>query len=194
MSRPLEPGLVAEGVSDVDFLVPVIDRFLNRLLTARSGTFVDLRPTLASECVKKHGKERFVEAARSLGQVCDLVFVHADHHERREAEALRELLACPTVVLVPKRETETWMLADPRAFRGIRGADVSLLPKVADLEREPAPKILLARVLRAAGVRRPTDYFEMLGDEIDLAALNRVPAFARWAAETERALKGLKYL
>ncbi|WP_170201280.1 DUF4276 family protein [Actinocorallia herbida] len=189
------PGLVAEGESDHDFLRPVIFRFLKELLIENPAADFDLSETLSSTCVKKHGKERFTEAATKLGKRCHLVFVHADHNEAHEAVALKTVIACRTVVLVPERETESWMLADPDAFAKVRGADLGSLPKdPAAAERVAEPKAMLAKVLRPAGITRPTDYFGRLGEDISLQVLGRIPAFARWADETKEALKGLGYL
>ncbi|MCD0448291.1 DUF4276 family protein [Actinocorallia sp. API 0066] len=195
MSRPLRPGLVTEGESDQDFLLPVIDRYLAAELVRNRAADFDLLETVPSPRVKKHGKELFTEAARALGRRCHLVFVHADFSEAHEADALLPVLACAAVVLVPKRETESWMLADPAAFQRLRGARTDLLPRdPAAVEREPKPKALLARVVKPARVSDPADYFGLLGEDISLQVLGRVPAFARWADDTKEALKGLGYL
>jgi hypothetical protein len=196
MPRGLRPGLIAEGDSDCDFLEPVIDRQLRELLEQGTKT-VEVRPVSRSACVKKHGKRRFHDAALRLADPCELVFVHADHHEAHEADAMaREINGrCRAVVLIPKRETEAWILADPSAFRRIRGAAVSHLPPVAkDVEKVQEPKTLLLKVLGPAGIDRPADEFSLLGRDIGLTALAAVPAYAAWVSETEKALKGLKYL
>ncbi|GAB2809538.1 hypothetical protein GCM10022221_03640 [Actinocorallia aurea] len=67
LSRPLVPGLVAEGDPDHDFLRPVIDRFLKGVLVENRAADFDLSATVSSPAVKKHGKDRFVEAAQALG-------------------------------------------------------------------------------------------------------------------------------
>ncbi|GAB2809531.1 hypothetical protein GCM10022221_03630 [Actinocorallia aurea] len=109
--------------------------------------------------------------------------------------ALKPVVACRTVVLVPRRETESWMLADRAAFAKVRGADVGLLPSdPTAVEKAAEPKAVLAKALRSAGITRPTDYFGRLGEDISLQVLGRIPAFARWADETKEALKGLGYL
>ncbi|GAA4228564.1 hypothetical protein GCM10022254_18930 [Actinomadura meridiana] len=195
MSRPLRPGLIAEGDSDCDFLLPVIDRQLNEILLANPSADCDVFPSRRSVCVKKHGKQRFREAAARLARQCQLVFVHADHHEVHEAEEMAaDIGQNPhhAVVLVPKRETEAWLLADAEAFRRVRGAEIGILPD--DVEKEQDPKALLKKVMGPAGVDRPADYFELLGQDISLDVLKTVPAYKRWYDRTADALKGLHYL
>ncbi|WP_158581480.1 DUF4276 family protein [Actinomadura spongiicola] len=195
MSRPLRPGLVAEGDSDCDFLLPVIDRQLNEILLSNPAADYDVFPTRRSVCVKKHGKQRFREEAAKLARQSQLVFVHADHHEAHEAEEMAAAIrqnAHHAVILVPKRETEAWLLADREAFRRVRGAETDRLPN--DVEKEHDPKALLKKVMGPAGVDRPADYFELLGQDISLDVLKSVPAYRRWYDRTVDALKGLHYL
>jgi hypothetical protein len=96
------------------------------------------------------------------------------------------------VVLVPERETEAWLLADPGALRRIRGAETGILPD--DVAKEPDPERLLKKVMSPAGVDDPADYFGSLGEDISLAVLGTVPVYKRWCEGTMNALKGLRYL
>lgn len=200
MSRPLRPGLVAEGESDCDFLAPLIDRQLSELMFANTAADFDLFRTERSICVKKHGRRRFHDAALELAGQCQILFIHADHNERHEAEQLAaevrdQVGRCCPVVLVPKRETEAWLLADAGAFRRIRGADVGLLPtNPSDVEQVEDPKRLLKQVMTGGRVDRPSDFFGVLGENVELSVLSRVPAYTMWLAATENALKGLGYL
>ncbi|WP_436773053.1 hypothetical protein [Yinghuangia sp. YIM S09857] len=200
MSRPLVVGLITEGRSDRYFLEPLVLRQVGSLLEQGARRTVALaddvatcpRATMVSDEALLH-----VEAAE-LARRCHLLFVHSDWNERGKAEKLAESLSggqARTVVLAPRRETEAWMLADARAFRRLRGADVAYLPTASEaVEKEPDPKSRLRQVMAQVTHNRAEDYFESLGQSVDLTALAKVPAYADWVTRTTLILKELHFL
>jgi hypothetical protein len=198
MSRPLRPGLVAEGDSDCRFLMPVIDRQLGTVLHSHPHADFDLVPIRRSTYVKKHGSERFRRAASELAATCHVLFVHADYREKREAERMAGEIgttACRPVIIVPKQETEAWLLADAAMLKRIRGADLSVVPSAPKaVEDIPDPKKTLASAVAPAGVADPADFFDLLGRNVDLGILRRIPAYRDWLGRTVECLKGLNYL
>lgn len=200
MSRPLVPGLLAEGKTDELFLGAVIFRQLRRLTEGRSRHVVDVERTEIGECRTTKDHDRLVEAAAGLASDCHLIFIHNDHDKRDKATATAKLLVDrdlgkPVVTLVPVRETEAWLLADRSAWATLRGSHVELLPaNPKDVQKLADPKPVLDAIIPKSGARSRDDYFEYMGQNVDLAVLARIPAYAEWVATTEDALRGLGYL
>ncbi|MDP9849412.1 hypothetical protein [Streptosporangium lutulentum] len=192
MSRPLVPGLVAEGEADEGFLGIVISRQL-RELTWMSPHAVDVEATEVVSCDREH----MVTALEELAADCHLLFTHDDERERGKAGGKADGVRYHSHYLVPViglGETEAWMLADPAVWSGLEGSDLSGLPsRPRDVERITDPVGLLAATVPRRG-KPIRDYFEYVGRNIDLAVLAQVPAYADWVAETRNALKGLGYL
>jgi len=134
---------------------------------------------------------------------CDLLFIHRDAEnaapEKRISEitgALQEVQAeiqlPPTVLIVPVRMLEAWLLFDLRAIRRAagnpHGTQLLNLPRPARLENLSDPKTRLNQILRAASglsgrrlksfdhnlaLHRIPDYIE------DFSPLRTLPAFQR---------------
>ncbi|MFC4060766.1 hypothetical protein ACFOWE_20895 [Planomonospora corallina] len=187
MTRPLVPGLVAEGEADEDFLSAVISRQLRELVRDSPHT-VDVEATRVITC----DREQRVAALERLAGDCHLIFAR-DGRARGRADGVR-YHSHYLVPVIGLGDTEAWPLADPAVWAGLRGGDLSALPAVpGDVERIAYPRQALAAVAPRRG--RPVgDYFEYIGRNIDLAVLARVPGYADWVAETRNALKGLAYL
>ncbi|PRY02129.1 DUF4276 family protein [Allonocardiopsis opalescens] len=188
MTRLLIPGLLAEGASDELFLGRVIVRQLRRSTQASARCEVDVGDVALSDLHTVADGERVAQAAAELAAECHVLFVHHDHRERGKADRLLERLTelgvgCPAVPLIPKRETEAWLLADPAAWTGIGGANRQLLPaRSADAERVHDPKALLERIVPR---RRAVDEcLELLGETTDLEVLDRLPAYRAWVERT----------
>jgi hypothetical protein len=200
MSRPLVPGLLAEGRTDELFLGTVIFRHLRDLTERACRHVVDVARTEIGAGRTTGDLDEVTNAALDLAGDCHVICVHNDHNERGKAAQIAAALAdhrcaIPVIPLVPLRETEAWLLADPRAWAALRGSDVRVLPKrPMDVEKLPDPKKVLDAVLPSRGGRARDDYFDYLGQNIDLSVLARVPAYSAWASETEKALEGLGYL
>ncbi|MFG1945055.1 hypothetical protein [Nonomuraea sp. NPDC048826] len=154
MSRPLVPGLVAEGDTDEVFLGRVIARQL-RALTDFAPRPVDVQSVQYAGCRMTRDDGRINEAIAELAADCHLIFLHSDHRERGKADRLAGgPVARPVVSLVPVKETEAWLLADRAVWERVPGADTGPLPrKPREAERLPDPKAVLDKVL--AGGRPP---------------------------------------
>lgn len=196
MSRPLVPGLVAEGGTDEIFLGIVISRQLRDLTAASSRCVVDVEATEIAACRSILDCERVVGALAELAADCHLLFVHNDHRERDKADAIvnGSWICMPVIRMVPVKETEAWLLADSGVWVRLGGSDLRRLPaRPRDVEKISDPKKILAEVAPQRG-KPVRDYFEYIARNIDLAILAQVPAYADWVAETRNALKGLGYL
>ncbi|SFN05057.1 MULTISPECIES: DUF4276 family protein [Actinomadura] len=200
MSRPLVPGLVAENTTDERFLGAVVFRQLRALTEKGTRHVVDVGKTEIGECWTIKDADRVCRAVVELAKDCHLICVHNDHNERGKAEKVVEVLRAqgltiPVVPLVPVRETEAWLLADRKVWAGLRGSDISGLPeRPRDVEKILDPKPVLDAVRPGSGRRSRVDYFDYIGQNVDLDVLAQIPAYAAWVAETDEALKGLGYL
>jgi hypothetical protein len=206
MTRPLVPGLLAEGITDTSFLAPLIRRQLVALSEKSARCVVSVGAVQLADCHTVEHPDRVLDAAVELAADCHLLFVHHDHRERTRADALIARIedrlggAGPRGVrVVPVKETEAWMLADRAALGSIRGAEPDLAelpPAPRDVERVEDPKALLRRVLPGASRRQRVlyDYFDYLGRRVDAAVLVAVPAYAEWVESTTSTLKELRFL
>ncbi|GAA1762436.1 hypothetical protein [Nonomuraea bangladeshensis] len=194
MSRPLVPGLIAEGETDEIFLGLVIFRQLRELTWSSGRCVVDVEPTEIASCRSIRGQTRVTSALTDLAADCHVLFVHNDHRERGKAEAVLAGLRLPVIGLIPVKETEAWLLADRQVWGGLKGVDLRPLPgSPGEVEKVADPKKLLDEVV--GGQDWPVrDYFEYIGRNIDLDVLGQVPAYAAWVAEAKNVLKGLGYL
>ncbi|RKS75104.1 uncharacterized protein DUF4276 [Actinomadura pelletieri DSM 43383] len=200
MSRPLVPGLLAENTTDERFLGVVVFRQLRALTEKGTRHVVDVAKTEIGDCWTIKDADRVCRAVLELAADCHLICVHNDHNERGKAEKVVEVLrerglTTPVVPLVPVRETEAWLLADRAVWAGLRGSDPSRLPaRPRAVEKILDPKPVLDAVRPQVGRRPRADYYEYIGQNIDLDVLAQVPAYADWVDETEEALKGLGLL
>lgn len=199
MSRPLVPGLVAEGNTDELFLGQVIVRQLAALTDRSSRCFASVRPAQIGACKMTWTFEQLISMTMELAADCHVLFAHSDHNERGKAERLITAIgesgsSVPVVPIVPVRETEAWLLADCKAWNDIRGARLDVLPqRPREVERIADPKLVMDAALPRR-VKRRNDYYDYLGRNVDLGVLAQVPAYAAWVGETETVLKELGYL
>ncbi len=200
MSRPLVLGLVAEGTSDLYFLSPLVTRQVRALPEKSAGADVDLagEPLLCLTATMVSDTARLHREIRELARRCHVLFIHSDANEQDKAESLVWVVephpAAP-VIVVPKRETEAWILVDPVAFAALRGANTAGLPASAKaVEKVPNPKNALKKAVAAVAHNQPEDYFEVLGHNVDLDVLGQVPAYADWVSRTAKTLKELHFL
>jgi hypothetical protein len=215
--RYLGLALHCEGSTDRRFLEPVIRRALLRLVAEHCSTAVDVAEQFvdlaASSRELEHVASRIIETAAAV----DLVFVHADggnNPERARTERFDPIvdrirggdgeLPLTLVAVVPVRETEAWLLADPdairRAFGTTRSIDeLGLRAHAGDVEHVPDPKATLAEAFqRAVGPRRRRrlsrgyqSFLALLGEQIALSRLEDVPAFRQFEADLITALHRL---
>ena len=175
--RYLGLALHCEGSTDRRFLEPLIRRALLRLVAKHLSAAVDIAEQFvdlaATNRELEHVSWRIIDTAPAV----DLVFVHADGGNdpecvRRERfdpilDHIRDVggdQSLTLVAVVPVRETEAWLLADPDAVRRAFGTTRSIneldLPANAqDVEHVPDPKTLLAAAYQRSvgpGRRRRT--------------------------------------
>lgn len=181
--RHLSLALLTEGASDQWFLVPLIDRQVAALAHEASVGF-DYSGVVSGECFTVAQRDRVEREVADLLHYFDIVVIHHDHNERGKIEALRQRFPADhrrIVALVPVRETEAWMLADPEALR--EAAPTRGVPWEAprDVQKVADPKAVLKVTL---GGRRDAEHdFARLGQTVALDALGRVPAYRRWTGE-----------
>ena len=192
--RYLSLALLTEGASDQWFLVPLVDRLIAELALEAPIGF-DYSGVVVGECFTVAHRDLVVSEVADLLCYFDIVMVHHDHNERGKVDAVRERFpddAHRIVALVPVRETEAWMLADPEALREAAPARDTAWELPYDVEKVADPKAVLKAAL---GGRRDAERdFGRLGQTVALDALSKVPAYRRWTAELRRAMEGLRFL
>ncbi|MGW5210086.1 DUF4276 family protein [Streptomyces sp. NPDC004051] len=181
--RHLSLALLTEGASDQWFLVPLIDRQVAELALKASVGF-DYSGVVAGECHTVAHRDLVTREVTDLLHYFDIVVIHHDHNERSKVEAIRERFpgeAHRIVALVPVRETEAWMLADPEALRESAPTRDAAWKVPRDVQKIADPKAVLKAAL---GGRRDAEHdFARLGQTVALDALGKVPAYRRWTAE-----------
>lgn len=192
--RYLSLALFTEGASDQYFLAPLIDRQIAELSHETHVGF-DYSGVVDGGCFTVAHRDVMTREVSDQLRYYDIVMIHHDHNERAKVDAIRDRFpddAHRIVALVPVRETEAWILADPAALREAapRSDDSWQIPY--DVERIADPKAVLNAAL---GARRDAERdFGKLGQTVALDALWKVPAYRRWATELRTAMKLLHFL
>ena len=190
---------MAEGDTDEVFLGRVIARQL-RDLTDLAPRSIDVQSVQYSGCRMTRDDNRTGAAVEELAGDCHVIFLHSDHRERDKADRLAAHLADrgvkrPIVSLVPVKETEAWLLVDPRVWERVPGADTGVLPaRPREAERIQDPKAVLRRVLAGVGHRKVGEHFAFAGDHVDLAVPAQLPAYATWLKATSDVLREQGFL
>ncbi|MEF9903401.1 DUF4276 family protein [Streptomyces sp. P9-A2] len=192
--RYLSLALLTEGASDQWFLVPLIDRQITELALEAPAGF-DYSGADVGECFTVAHRDLVVRQVADLLCYYDIVMIHHDHNERSKVDALRDRFpddAHRIVALVPVRETEAWMLADPAALKEAAPTRDTAWEVSHDVEKAADPKAVLKAAL---GGRRDAERdFGRLGQTVALDALRKVPAYRAWTAELRRAMERLRFL
>ncbi|UIX32918.1 DUF4276 family protein [Streptomyces sp. GQFP] len=195
--RYLSIALLTEGLSDQWFYVPLIDRQVEAL-ESESEVGFDFVGTTPGSCFTVAPRERVVQEVELLLEHMDIVIVHHDHNERGKVEALRAGLSAPqsaerVIGIVPVRETEAWMLADPAALPdGPATALRDLIGSPREVEKVADPKKALGQVF---GPRHRPEYdFDRLGQRVSLTELQQIPAYGRWVGDLREALERMRCL
>ncbi len=171
-------ALYAEGPTDERFLPIIIQRTVEKILSARGRTVVEvLEPMSVKRAVDQekfsNQAERILEAARQVAGYHALI-VHADADaptpDRAFAERIEPGLAliaqseapvCDHCLpIIPVQNIEAWLLADPETFGTVVGTNVAVhqlgLPsKPKQVESIPKPKEALNRVIQTALAEQP---------------------------------------
>ena len=194
MRRYLTTALLCEGREDERFLSALIERQVREFSLLDPG-FESGAVELQS-CRTTWAAERIDGAVLEAAAAFDIVFVHNDYNERGKIDALRTRLAdtlpqqTRLIAVVPIRETEAWLLADPDALP--RGGSRDASPtNPRDVESIPDPKKPLAAALGRPLDAASADY---IGENISLERLARVPAYQSFMHDLTKALKELNFL
>lgn len=201
----LRAGLFAEGRSDYDFLLRLLDRLLEAIAARLYPGAYEVGEAIgidAPEQLRKGKRaDRIAAAVFEFTGMFELLVIHADGDaDPKAARSLRiepgvaavhalnlehppALVAC-----VPVRETEAWMLTDGRVFRELLGDKVAPAlptnPEIGD------PKVTLQQVLKDCGGRRlPGSIHAFFGERVDLTTLRRLPAFQTFEAGLTAAVR-----
>ncbi|XXT17559.1 DUF4276 family protein [Sorangium sp. So ce429] len=201
-------GVYAEGPTDDRFLCNLLNRILPPLaVEICNGGFDMGEARRISEPRRMRGASREIRISAAIEESwseCNLFVVHSDgegapdevRQERIEpglAPARRARPDLAAAACLPVRETEAWMLADPEAFcRIFDTARQPTLPR--DPEAASDPKKVLETALCGLGARMGRgveDYYAVLGAEVRLDALRRLPAFQQFEEELRKAIAAI---
>lgn len=211
-------ALHAEGPTDRAYLGVVVPRLINHLISSIGATDAVVPDTPA---VTFGIRDRsFDNVAKSICEAKDafyVIFVHGDLGGRGVAKNIEnrtcslrksindicdiDLNRC--VVSVPKKEIESWTLADPGAVRAAFGLssghqliDIPDIPR--HVEEIANPKTVCEANLRSiyGGRKRPLPRwpYENIAQEQNISRLLAVPSFLNLAEGTKRALRTLGYV
>lgn len=195
-------GLYAEGPTDYAFLLALLDQLVPRLAHAVLPTVPMIGESVGIDAPRRTARreERIAAAIDAAWEQCTLFIVHADgggDPDRASREQVRPGIELArkshadlaAAACVPVREIEAWLLTDPTPFLKLTGAGAApQLPR--DAEAVLDPKQELRRTLEAIGVSRlRQDVYAFFGANVDIAALQRLPAFARFEEDLAEAIR-----
>lgn len=202
----LRAGLFAEGPSDYDFLLRLLNRLIESIAAALYPGDYEVADTIGIDAPRslQKGKraDRIAAACIANEGLFELLVIHADgdtdpHAARKERiepgiaalHAVTREQPIVAVPCIPVREIEAWMLTDVVAFRELLGSKtVPVLP--GDPEREGDPKATLQQILKDGGARRlPASIYAFFGERVALKALRSLPAFKTFEAELTAAIR-----
>jgi hypothetical protein len=199
----VQAGLYAEGKTDYDFLIPLLERLLDDLLAqhypGQSTALPSPLPLGAEEEPGARREARIAEVIQRSHETCQLFVIHADadgdalraRNERIEPGVRRGLEGLANVAAaacIPIQMIEAWMLVDDGVLRRL-GGDASELPP--DPERVREPKQILEQILDAKRRGRRPNIYQFVGENVALPALRRLPGFRAFEDELVVALRAL---
>lgn len=219
--RYLGLALYAEGADDYHFLTPLLKRVTEVLCCAQASEIVEIGEVIPLQTPERACEENleskvFAAAADAIGAF-EILFLHTDgggdpdraREERINPATMRiqkELGAkagC-AVAVIPVREMEAWTLADGDALRRAFGTSlentelgVPAIPR--EVERISDPKAAINQAFNASRRRRQrgkksaSDFFNLLGEIVNLSILRQIPAVQTLESDLESALKRLHY-
>lgn len=217
--RFLGLALYAEGPTDERFLGPLLQRCCEEICTAYAEEPIEVSSVLClshDRSVNDLPREaRILSCAHAARSAWTLLFVHADSDGdltaalQERAQPAIDLLARDLngvgVAVVPVRQTEAWAICDGDALRGVFGTtqtDTAMrLPRsVRALEAERDPKKILDGIVDSLGPSRQrrgrpaSPYYAALGQRVSMTRLRQLPAFQRFEADVQAALRVLRIL
>jgi hypothetical protein len=209
-------GIFHEGPSDAAYFDVMLPRLMEHIVVSEGVVNSDI-PDYPAVRLGASGREVDIVAR----EACDakgsfkIVFFHADTGGRAlEAgvenrsiaycEKMGDFCAWPVnrcITIVPRHETEAWVLADPEAVTAALGytgrfQDVGLPADAQAAERLPDPKACLANAMQAiAGKRRKPIGVERLFPAIaqrqSVVALRKSSSFREFETRLRKALSDL---
>jgi len=210
-SRFLFAPLVCEGPSDEWFLPVLLTRAIQRICDGcRSEVQVAVEVIMADH-------QRPVTITAALDQIpgFDVLLYHHDGAPPASAQAkveeIRDAVAAvrsePLIAVVPVRETEAWLLADPSALANAIGMPPAMVTEMTarrprDVESIVDPKKTVNSLATTAAGRRASgnrlraerpDLYAAVAANLDLDRLRQVPSFQRWWDEMAQALEKMGY-
>ncbi len=215
-------ALFAEGPTDYRFLPPILRRTTEELCLMEARTTVQIGDVLNLHTPQKYRDAdlatQILEAAKAANGAYNILFIHTDGAGNPEVaynqrvQPAKERIAAElssqlerTVGVVPVREMEAWTLVDGDALRDAFGTvlddkALGIPPRPREVEGILDPKQTLnqayAKVVGDKQRKRRTaaDFFDAIGERVQLTRLRQVPAFGRFEKELRAALVELNYL
>ncbi len=199
----VQAGLYAEGPSDYDFFIPLLERLLADLLAHHyPGQYILPEPQrLYAEDVGGRLEARIASAIQRNHETYQLFVIHADadgdatraRSERVDPGVRRGLaglkIPAEVVACVPVHMTEAWLLADAAVFQELMGGATPPDGWPGDPERERQPKQLLQQMLNERRPGRRIKVHHHFGSNISLGALRRLSAFRAFEDDLVAALR-----
>lgn len=202
----LRAGLYAEGPSDYDFLLRLLDRLIESIAAALYPGDYEVAETIGIDAPQhlQKGKraDRIAAAYVDNEGLFELLVIHADGDTDPQAarrdriepgiaavHAISRAQPVFAVPCIPIREIEAWMLTDAGAFREILGDKVEPA-LLQDPERDGDPKTTLQQILKKGGARRlRQSIYAFFGERVALKTLRGLPAFQTFEAELTMAIR-----
>lgn len=208
--RSLSCVLIREGPSDDWFLPVVLQRALQEMCRQRFPACGEIQEIRSLPRAGNQHPDSVLNAIRAELGTFDVALYHHDGAPFAKSDPLIKRMCHawdgagfdePLVPVVPVRETEAWLLADPEAIR--TALRVSKLPALnwdpGRVDSVSDPKEAFKSIIRQEAGPRATsdhgirDYVFRVGERARLDILRRVPAFAQWWDEMIEALERLGY-
>ena len=194
----IRAGVFAEGPTDYDFLLPLLDRLLDEHAASLFPAAYELGPTarIGVPSNSDGGRaERMAAAIERWWDACTLFVIHSDgagdplsakqrciEPGLKTAGSSRPERSIAAAACVPVRETEAWMLVDPAVFHMLLGASATLSCP-SDPEHDPDQKATLQRILKDGGLRRPQRVYAYFGEHVRFETMRVLPAFKAFEDE-----------
>jgi hypothetical protein len=196
-------GLFAEGATDYEFLLPLLNQMIPLLAQALLPGVAEIGDSVGIDAPRGAAPRRDARIAAAISAYwdqCTLFVIHADgggNPERILTEQVAPGLHLaraahgdfPAAACIPVREIEAWLLADEAALRALLRSEERLgLP--ADPEAVLEPKRALRDALSASGGRtlRRSQLYAFLGANVNVPRLRRLPAFCRFEDQLTKAI------
>jgi hypothetical protein len=206
-------GYSGEGDTDRRFLGPLIQRTFEDLLFTASGQIDCLPPVWLGEAKSKDIAKAALEAGKDkLMLYCAHVDEDGKGHQRTVELQLKPALDLlevgggnypPVIPIMPKEETESWLLADTDTLRGTLNTQLtaSQLGLQGNPESYTDPKQKLIDVIRIVNAE-PARYIKVekgtlyapMGADCSLAELRKLASFSRFEAAARAGLVEIGYL